>query len=80
MTNTTTAKVRTIDLTECLPDITANTIHNSEHSLLPSDIFEPLILQAINDLIDDFALDPHNYLKPHHQEEIDRIAHHYLNS
>jgi hypothetical protein len=46
MTNsTTTAKARVIDLSECLADITANTIHNSEHSLLPSDIFEPLILR-----------------------------------
>ncbi|MBW4533701.1 MAG: hypothetical protein KME09_07155 [Pleurocapsa minor HA4230-MV1] len=80
MTNTsaTTTNVRVIDLSECLADITANTIYNSEHNLLPSDIFEDVILQAINDLIDDFALDPHNYLKTHHQEQIDTIAHDYL--
>jgi hypothetical protein len=53
MMNTTTAKVRAIDLTDCLADITSNIISASpEHYLLPSDIFEDLILQAINDLID----------------------------
>ena len=43
-----------IDLSECLTEITANIIHDSEHYLLPSDIFEKAVLEAINDLIDDF--------------------------
>ena len=43
-----------IDLTDSLPDITANIIHDSEHYQLPSDIFEDLVFQALNDLIDDF--------------------------
>lgn len=82
MTNrtTTTAEVHVIDVSESLSDITANIIHKSEYSLLPSDIFEDLVFTAINELVDDFAHNPHNYLKPHHEEEIDRIAHHYLNS
>jgi hypothetical protein len=80
MTNTTTAKVRAIDLTDCLADITSNIISaSSEHYLLPSDIFEDAVLTALNELIDDFAIDPAKYLKPHHQAEIDRIAHDYLN-
>lgn len=79
-TTTSTTEARVIDLSECLADITANIIHNSEHHLLPSDIFEDAVFQALNELVDDFALDPHNYLKPHHESEIDRIAHHYLNS
>lgn len=78
---TTNSIVRTIDLTDCIPDITTNIIHeSSEHYLLPSDIFEDVILQAINDLIDDFALNPDQYLKPHHHSEINRIADEYLNS
>jgi hypothetical protein len=75
-----TSTVRTIDVTNCIPDITENIIHDSEHSLLPSDIFEGVTLQAINDLIDDFALNPDQYLKPHHHTEINRIADEYLNS
>jgi hypothetical protein len=79
--STATKKKRIIDLSECLPDITANIIHHSaEHYLLPSDIFEDVILQAVNDLIDDFALNPAQYLKPHHQQQLDHIANEYLNS
>ncbi len=44
-----------IDLTDSLADITDNIIQDSEHYLLPSDIFEKAILEAINDLIDDFS-------------------------
>jgi hypothetical protein len=78
---TSTSTVHIIDLTDCIPDITANIIHHSsEHYLLPSDIFENVTLQAVNDLIDHFALNPHQYLKPHHHSEIDRIADEYLNS
>ncbi len=40
--------------TDSLADITDNIIQDSEHYLLPSDIFEKAILEAINDLIDDF--------------------------
>jgi hypothetical protein len=73
--------VHIINLTDCIPDITANIIHkSSEHYLLPSDIFEDVTVQAINDLIDDFALNPDKYLKPHHHSEINRIADEYLNS
>jgi hypothetical protein len=72
---------RNIDLTDSIPDLTANIIHNSaEHYLLPCDIFEDVILQAVNDLIDDFALNPDQYLKPHHQQQLDHIANEYLNS
>jgi hypothetical protein len=82
LTNSTTIeKVRTIDLTECLPDITSNIISASpEHYLLPSDIFEDIVFTAINELIDDFSLDPDKYLKPHHQAKIDRVAHDYIHS
>lgn len=71
---------RIIDLTDSIPDITANLIHDSEHFQLPSDIFEKLVFQALNDLIDEFAQNPDRYLKPHHRSEIDRIAHEYLES
>ena len=74
------ATSRVIDLNDSIPDITANYIHDSEHFQLPSDIFESLIFQAINDLIDEFAQHPEQYLKSHHQTAIDCIAHQYLNS
>ena len=67
-----------IDLTDSLADITANIIHDSEHYLLPSDIFEDAVLGAINDLIDDFANCPDRYLKPKHLKQIDSIAAKYL--
>ena len=75
-----TPKIPIIDLTDSITDITANLIHDSEHHQLPSDIFEKLVFQALNDLIDEFAQNPARYLKPHHQSEIDRIAEQYLES
>ncbi len=69
-----------IDLSDSLADITANIIHDSEHFQLPSEIFESIILKAINDLVDDFAINPDKYLKPQHQRKIDEIAREYLNS
>lgn len=69
-----------IDLTDCIPDIAANYVHDSEHFQLPSDIFEALIYKAVNELIDDFAQNPANYLKPCHETEFDSIANNYLNS
>ncbi|NJO99010.1 MAG: hypothetical protein HC764_25945 [Pleurocapsa sp. CRU_1_2] len=81
MTHIATTKVRTIDLSDAIPDITANIILDSaEHYQLPSDIFEDVILQAVNDVIDDFAQNPDHYLKPHHYSAINCIADEYLNS
>jgi hypothetical protein len=80
LTQSTPKVQRIIDLTDSIPDITANIIHNSEHHQLPSDIFENLIFEALNDLIDDFSLDPDKYLKTHHETHINRIAEQYLNS
>lgn len=80
--NETTLQTQTpspqIDLSECLTDITANIIHDSEHYQLPSNIFEKAVLEAINDLIDDFADCPDRYLKPKHLKQIDKIAADYL--
>ena len=67
-----------IDLSDSLPDITANIIHDSKHYLLPSNIFETAILETINDLIDDFAINPDKYLKSKHLKQIDNIAAEYL--
>ena len=72
-------KHRIIDLTDSIPDITANLIDDSQHYQLPSELFEDAVFQALNDLIDDFANDPDKYLKPHHQTLIDRTAEQYLN-
>ena len=71
---------RIVDLTDSLPDIAANLIHDSEHFQLPSDIFEEVLFEALNDLVDDFARNTDKYLQPHHQAQIDRIAAEYLNS
>lgn len=80
-TTTASASLRIIiDLTDSLPDITANIVNDSEHYQLPSDIFEDAVFTAINELIDDFALDPDSYLKPKHQRQFEQIAHEYLNS
>lgn len=72
-------KHRIIDVTDSVPDITANLIHDSEHYLLPPDIFENIVFEALNELIDDFAQNPESYIKPHHQTQIDRTAQQYLN-
>ena len=55
-------KHRIIDLTDSIPDITANLIDDSQHYQLPSELFEDAVFQALNDLIDDFANDPDKYL------------------
>jgi len=70
-----------IDVNDCLGDITANYITDStEHYQLPSDIFENVVFEAMNDLVDDFAQDPDRFLKTCHTQQIDRIAQTYLNS
>ena len=69
-----------VDLSDAIADITANIIYDSEYSQLPSDIFESAVMEAINDLIDDFALNPDSYLKSKHLKRIDAIADEYLNS
>ena len=71
---------RIIDLTDSLPDLTANIIHDSEHFQLPSNLFEDTILEVINDLIDNFAINPDKYLEPKHKQQIDNIAAEYLQS
>ena len=69
-----------IDLNDCLEDITTNIIHDSEHFLLPSDIFEDAVFEAVNDLIDEFAQAPDRFLTSRHTQRLDDIAHAYLNS
>ncbi|MGL5834257.1 MAG: hypothetical protein ACRC1Z_13630 [Waterburya sp.] len=63
-----------LDLSDSVPDITTNVIHDSRFNQLPSDIFESVIFQALNELIDDFALHPDKYLKPKHRSQIDALA------
>jgi|GEM_PF-1894252 len=70
-----------IDVNDCLEDITANYIADStEHYQLPSSLFEKVVFQAMNDLIDDFAQEPDRFLKNRHAQQIESIAHTYLNS
>jgi hypothetical protein len=79
MTNQTTTPTKySIDLSEAIPDITANIIHDSRFNQLPSDIFEPVILKALNDLIDNFAQIPDKYIQREHQSDIESIAIDYL--
>ena len=63
-TSTNTQK-HIIDLTDCVADTTSN-------------IFENVVFEALNDLIDDFAINPDKYLKPKHKQQIDAIASQYL--
>ena len=81
-TQTAATKVtpRIINVTESIPDITANLVVDSEHYLLPSPLFEGVLFEALNDLIDRFAQNPHQYLEPQHHQKIDRIAQEYLES
>ena len=69
-----------IDLSDAIADITENIIQDSDHYQLPSDIFENAVMRAINDLVDDFAINPHKYLQRKHLKQIDAIAQEYLNS
>jgi hypothetical protein len=75
---TATATQYSIDLSESIPDITNNVIHDSRFNQLPSDIFEQVIFQALNDLIDDFAQIPDKYIQAKHHSQIESIAHDYL--
>ena len=61
---------RIIDLTDSLPDLTANIIEDSEHHQLPSNLFEDAILEAINDLVDDFAINPDKHFEPKHMSKV----------
>jgi hypothetical protein len=74
----TTKTKYSIDMSESIPDITANIIHDSRFNQLPSDIFEPVILKALNDLIDDFAQNPEKYIQASHHSQIEAIAIDYL--
>lgn len=70
-----------IDVSECIGDITSNHIANStEHYQLPAHIFENAVFEALNDLVDDFAQDPDRFLNNRHTQQIDSIAQDYLNS
>lgn len=70
-----------IDVKDCLEDVTANFIAEStEHYQLPSDLFESVLFQAMNDLIDEFAQEPDRFVKNRHLKQIDSIAQAYLNS
>jgi hypothetical protein len=81
MTNQTTTPTKySIDLTEAIPDITANVIHDSRFNQLPSDIFEKVVFKALNNLIDDFAQNTNKYLLPEHSCSIEQIAANYLAS
>jgi two-component SAPR family response regulator len=73
-----TNKKYSIDLSEAIPDITNNVIHDSRFNQLPSDIFEQVIFQALNDLIDDFAQNTDKYWSAEHRSQIESIAHDYL--
>ena len=83
MTLSTIPKTQTappiIDLTDSLPDITANLIYDHpELNQLPPNIFEDAVFKALNDLIDEFAQNPDRYLKPHHETQLEQIATEYL--
>lgn len=67
-----------IDLCDAIPDMAANLIHNSSFHNLPPDIFEQLVFEALEELIERFSIDPKCYLLPKHQEKIDQIAYDYL--
>ena len=69
-----------INLSDAIADITENIIQDSEYSDLPTDIFVDAVKRAINDLVDDFAINPDSYLQPQHLKQIDEIALEYLNS
>ena len=71
---------RIIDLTDALPDITSNLVVDSQHYNLPPSLFEDLMFEALNDLVDKFALNPNHYLEPKHYEKMTAIAAEYLNS
>ena len=68
-----------INLSDAIADITENIIADSEYSDLPTDIFVNVVKRAINDTIDDFAINPDSYLQPQHLKQIDEIALEYLN-
>ena len=69
-----------INLSDAIADITENIIRDSEYWSLPANIFQDAVKRAINDLVDDFAIEPDKYLKSEHLKQIDEIAQEYLHS
>ncbi|BAZ47060.1 hypothetical protein NIES4102_42210 (plasmid) [Chondrocystis sp. NIES-4102] len=67
-----------IDLCDAIPDIAANLIYQSEFNNFPPDIFEQLVFEILEELIERFSSDPKDYLLPKHQEKIEQIAYDYL--
>ena len=67
------------DLNDCIPDTAENLIYDrSEYSQCDSRIFESVLFEVLKDrvreLIEDFSTNPHRYLSPQQQQQLDKIA------
>ena len=57
-----------IDLKECIDDMADNLVYRTDFDDVPTDIYIPIALKLINDVIDDIATNPEKYIQPKHQE------------
>ena len=67
------------NLSNCIPDTAENLVYDrSEYSQCDSRIFESVLFEVLKDrvreLIEDFSTNPHRYLSPQQQQQLDKIA------
>lgn len=65
----------TLNLRDCIQDTADNFVFESpEYCDVPADVFELLLFQALEELVEDFSTNPSKYLKSNHLEHIERTA------
>ena len=71
------------NLNNCIEDTADNYIYkHPDHYCIDSDIFKDFLFEVLKERIEetiaDFSLNPRQYLKPYHQQQLNEIADEYL--
>lgn len=61
-----------INLNDCIDDIADNLVYQTEFDDIPTDIYIPIFFELINDIIDDIATAPEQFIKLKHQKLIEQ--------
>ena len=61
-----------INLDDCIDDIADNLVYQTEFDDIPTDIYIPIVFKLINDVIDDIAIAPGQFIKQKHQKLIEQ--------
>ena len=64
-----------IDLDFCIADIADSFVYEKEeYQEIPASAVQSVMFEAINELIDEFAIDPEQYLSDHLTQKLDHLA------